>query len=104
MDLKHVEEMAEDKDIVKAYMVSCLMDFCADTEDYEFEDDIPKCWCELTDEEKEDMLNNVEYFWLKDCSNHSIDDVCETAMLYQNEIFADTLDKWEFMELLAERD
>lgn len=102
MDLKHIEELAEDKDIMYAYMVSCFKCFYADVKDYECEEDIPKTWNELTEEEKADLIGSAEYFYFKDCSGASLGRICDLVIEHQKEVFADTLTKSEFFELLAD--
>lgn len=100
MNLKHVEEMAKDKDIMYAYMVSCFMCYCADSRDYEYEEDIPKMWCELTDEEKADLISMAEYIYFKDCSGASLGRICDLVMEYQKDI--DGMSKSEILEILAD--
>jgi len=100
MNLKHVEEMAKDKDIMYAYMVSCFMCYCADYKDYENEEDIPKCWSELTEDEKMKLIGIAEYIYFKDCSGASLGRICDLVMEYQKDI--DGMSKSEILDILAD--
>ena len=100
MDLKHVEELAKDKDITYAYMVSIMRTFCAISRDYEYKEDVPKCWEELTDEEKEDLLNTAWHIYLEDNTGASLGRICDLVMEYQQDI--EGMDMTEILEILAD--
>lgn len=100
MNLKHIEEMAKDKDIMYAYMVSCFMCFCADSRDYEYKEDVPKCWNELTEDEKMNLLGQAEYIYFKDNSGASLGRICDLVMEYQYDI--NGMSKSEIFEILAD--
>lgn len=95
MDLKHIEELAKDNNIMQAYIVSCFMCY----KDYEGDN---KSWNELTEEEKETLLCDAEYYYLKDCSGASIGRICDLVIEHQKEIFEGNMSKSEFFDLLVD--
>ena len=65
MDLKHIEEMAKDKDIMYAYMVSCFMCYCPDYKDYEYGDRLLLYFKQLVAAETGQKTNQIKQFYEK---------------------------------------
>lgn len=107
MNLQHIEELAKDKDLTNAYFCSCLSNFYKEDtdvidnckEDYDFES--VREWKDLTNEEKETLIESATYYWVKDESGASIGKICDLVMFNQNEILQDQMDKWDFLEQLC---
>ena len=105
MNLKHVEELAKDKDLQLANIVGCFMNFDKeyDLERFGYSADAKeevKNYDELTDEQKEELINQAQYYWLKDESHTDICCICDCVMAHQIEMFDDSLENYEFFEIL----
>lgn len=104
MNLKEIEKLAKSEDLDKAMFCHYLMDFCKEYwEDEKDAEDLEpiKEWDELTDAEKEDLIEQAMYFWTKDESGASICKICNCVMINQPAILANEMDKWDFLEELA---
>lgn len=99
---KELEELSKNPNLVDAYFVGCFRDWWCSEKDYEYEEDIPKAWDELTDEEKDTLFEEAKYWWLKDGVTQSITKITDCVMEMQGDILADDLDKDEFINLLCD--
>lgn len=106
MDLKHIEEMAKDRCLTRAWVCSSLQDFWLEEfkDDYEDEDDFDlneiREWNDLIPKEKEYLLEQAHYFWVEDESNAPVSAICNCVMLNQNRILDHKMDKWAFFRQL----
>lgn len=95
MNLKHIEELANDKDLVRAWFVSYMKDW--DIEDYG-----AKTWDKLTAKQKKFLIERAIYYWTKggyyDESNAPIPAICDCVMSWQKDILNGKMDECEFWE------
>lgn len=90
---KELEELSKNRDILDAYFVSCFRDWWCSEKDYECDEDIPKAWDELTDEEKNTLFEEAKYWWLKDGISCDIGRITDTIMEMQDEFLRGDYDE-----------
>ena len=94
MNLKHIEKLAKDKDLVRAWFVSYM-------KDWSIEEHGAKTWGKLTAKQKEFLIERAIYYWTKDESNAPIPAICDCVMSWQKDILNGKMAKWEFFEELT---
>ena len=92
MELKEMEELAQNNYILQIYIISCFMNYQG-----------INYWNSFTEEEKLNLIGSAEYYYLKDCSGASVGIICDLCMEHQKEILNDTMIKSEFFDLLCDK-
>jgi hypothetical protein len=98
MDLKHVEELAKDKELVHGAIACYFMDYNVDAFEHE---DGTKYYKDLTDTEKINLIGSAYYYWLKTDIDTSLGIICDCVMSNQKAVLDNKLSNKHFFDKLA---
>lgn len=97
-DLKHIEELAEDKDLIYAMIVRYFKDY--DVDCFEHEEKV-KYFKDLTDTQKINLIGSAYYYWLKAEIDTSLGLVCDCVMSLQFSILHHNITNMQFWNKLS---
>lgn len=100
MDLKHVEEMAKDKDLIYGAIACYFMDYDVDAFEW-YGEEPSKYYKDLTDTQKINLIGSAHYYWLKTEIDTSLGIICDCVMNNQKAVLENKLSNKQFFDKLS---